>query len=80
MTRSTATEAGVANSAPTASIGSERLLSIADVCAMTGFCPVTASKFMKESGRSLTLHRRVFILESSFYSYLHELEEANDGE
>ena len=47
---------------------------------MTGFCPVTASKFMKESGRSLTLHRRVFILESSFYSYLHELEEANDGE
>lgn len=28
MTRSTATKAGVANSAPTASIGSERLLSI----------------------------------------------------
>ena len=41
---------------------------------MTGLSPVTASKLMKESGRAIALHRRVYILESSFYAYLHELE------
>ncbi len=29
---------------------------------------------MKESGRAIALHRRIFILESSFFSYLRELE------
>lgn len=61
-------------------LGRERLLGIPDVCAITGFCPAVASTFMKESGRALELHRRVFILESSLFAYLHELEEASDDQ
>lgn len=57
-------------------LGRERLLSLADICNMTGWCPVTASRFLDESGRKLKLHGRVFILESSLYAYLRELEEA----
>lgn len=55
----------------------ERLLGISDVSKMTGLSPVTASKFMKESGRAIALHRRVYILESSLFAYLHELEVSN---
>lgn len=55
-------------------LGHERLLGISDVSQMTGLSPVTASKFMKESGRAIALHRRVYILESSLFAYLHELE------
>ena len=57
-------------------LGHERLLSIAEVCKITGLSPVTASKLMKESGRAIALHRRIYILESSFFAYLHELEVA----
>lgn len=55
-------------------LGHERLLGISDVSNMTGLSPVTASKLMKESGRAIALHRRIYILESSFLAYLHELE------
>lgn len=55
-------------------LGRERLLGISEVCQVTGLSPVTASKLMKESGRAIFLHRRVYILESSFFAYLHELE------
>lgn len=55
-------------------LGHERLLGISEVCQLTGLSPVTASKLMKESGRAIALHRRIFILESSFFSYLRELE------
>lgn len=55
-------------------LGRERLLGIPEVCQVTGLSPVTASKLMKESGRAILLHRRVYILESSFFAYLHELE------
>lgn len=55
-------------------IGAERLLGISDICTMTGLCPVTASKLMKESGRAIRVHGRVFILESSFFAYMKELE------
>lgn len=56
------------------SLGHERLLGIAEVCKITGLSPVTASRLMKESGRAIALHRRIYILESSFFAYLHELE------
>lgn len=59
---------------PGPNLGHERLLGIAEVCKITGLSPVTASKLMKESGRAIALHRRVYILESSFFCYLHELE------
>lgn len=55
-------------------LGHERLLGISEVCKITGLSPVTASKMMKESGRAIALHRRIYILESSFFAYLHELE------
>mgnify|MGYP001160432479 CR=1 FL=1 len=55
-------------------LGRERLLGISEICKMTGLSPVTASKLMKESGRAIALHRRVYILESSFFAYLRELE------
>ncbi len=55
-------------------IGSDRLLSIQNVSETLGVCPVTASKIMKESGRSITLHRKIYILESSFLAYLREQE------
>ena len=55
-------------------LGHERLLGISEVCKITGLSPVTASKMMKDSGRAIALHRRIYILESSFFAYLHELE------
>ena len=68
-------DAKVAPAAPyNTIIGCERLLGIPEVCALTGLNPVTASKLMKETGRAINVHRRLFILESSFYAYLHELE------
>lgn len=55
-------------------IGSDRLLSIQNVSEITGFCPVVASRLMKESGREIVVHRRKYILESSLLAYLRELE------
>ena len=46
----------------------------ASTAVSSGLSPVTASKMMKESGRAIALHRRIYILESSFFAYLHELE------
>lgn len=56
-------------------IGSDRLLSIQNVSEITGFCPVIASRLMKESGREIVLHRRKYILESSLLAYLREMEQ-----
>jgi hypothetical protein len=55
-------------------LGTDKLLSISAISDLLGVCPVTASRIMKESGRSITLHRRVFVLQSSFMQYMHELE------
>lgn len=57
-----------------APLGNDRILSVADVCNIMGFCPETASKLMKETGHALILHRRIFILESSLMKYLREQE------
>lgn len=51
-------------------LGNDRLLSISDVSKIMGFCPITASKLMKESGYALIIRRRVFILESNLIKYL----------
>lgn len=56
-------------------LGSDRLLSIQNVSEITGFCPVVASRLMKESGREIVVHRRKYILESSLLAYLRELEQ-----
>lgn len=57
-----------------APIGNDRLLGIEDVATILDVCPVTASCVMKESGRSIVLHRRVYILETNLLAYLHEQE------
>lgn len=67
-------EAGVSPAPSRIALGRERLLSIEDVCGITGLGEATASKLMRESGRAIRLHRRLYVLESSFYSYLHEME------
>ena len=55
-------------------LGDDRVLSITDVAEALGVCPVTASKIIKESGREIVLHRRIFILQSSFLAFLAERE------
>ena len=55
-------------------LGHDRLLSIQDVCAMTGVCPVTAAKVIGESGKSFRIHRRLFVFQNSLYDYFHQLE------
>lgn len=67
-------KAGVDAPATRVALGRERLLGIEDVCDITGLGEVTASKLMKESGRAIRLHRRLYVLESSFFSFLHEKE------
>ena len=69
-------EAGVAPVSPQSHVvlGRERLLSIPDICELTGLGEVTASKLMKETGCCLKLHRRLYVIESSFFAYLHQLE------
>lgn len=55
-------------------LGRERLLGVPEVCEITGFCNVTASHLIKESGCGIKVHSRLFVLESSFFNYLHRLE------
>ncbi|GEM_PF-5749280 len=59
-------------------IGNDRLLSIEDVASILHVCPVTASKIMKDTGRSITLRRRIYILESNFLNFLREIEGPNE--
>lgn len=70
----------MSNSEPTgAPLHGDRVLSVADVSRIMGFCPSVASTFIKETGRGMTIHRRVFILESSLLSYLHEQESKSEA-
>lgn len=69
-------EAGVNPARSRIVLGRERLLGIPDICELTGLGEATASKLMKESGHCIRLHRRLYLLESSFFSWLKE-QEAN---
>ena len=55
-------------------LGRERLLGVPEICEITGFCNVTAARLIKESGCGIKVHSRLFVLESSFFNYLHRLE------
>lgn len=55
-------------------IGTDQLLRISTVAERFEVCPVTASKIMDETGHSIVLHRKKYVLESSLYAYLHEQE------
>lgn len=75
MESSNLTEAGANAPAPRVILGRERLLSIEDVSNITGLGEATASKLMRESGHAIRLHRRLYLLESSFFSWLKSQEQ-----
>lgn len=67
-------EAGITPASPRIVFGRERLLGVTEIRELTGLGEVAAASLMKESGRCLKLHSRLFVIESSFFEYLHELE------
>lgn len=67
-------EAGITPASPRSVLGRERLLGVTEIRELTGLGEVAAASLMKESGRCLKLHSRLFVIESSFFEYLHELE------
>lgn len=69
-----APEAGAIPAVSRVVLGRERLLDVPEVCKLTGLGEVTASKLMKETGRCFKLHSRLYVIESSFFAYLHEME------
>lgn len=69
-----APEAGITPAPSRIVLGRERLLDVPEICKLTGLGEATASKLMKETGRCFKLHSRLYVIESSFFSYLHELE------
>lgn len=62
------------SSRPNESMDIETLLDVSDIQALTGLCKPIARKLMRESGHCVTLHRHLYVLESSFFNYLHKLE------
>lgn len=67
-------EAGITPASPRIVLERERLLGVTEIRELTGLGEVAAASLMKESGRCLKLHSRLFVIESSFFEYLHELE------
>lgn len=74
MVDSTVPKAGVAPAPARVVLGRERLLGVPEIRELTGLGEVAAASLMKESGRCLRLHSRLYVIESSFFAYLHELE------
>lgn len=56
-------------------IGNDRLFTISDVANILNVSSVTASMIMKDSGYSITIGRRVYILESNFIHFLNNKKE-----
>lgn len=67
-------EATISDGQTTEHIGDDRLLRIHDVQEILDVNEVTASRVMKESGRHIILHRKVYILESSLLAFLRKKE------
>lgn len=74
MSETPSPKAGVDNPAARVVLGRELLLGIPEVRRLTGFGEATAAKLMKETGCCLKLHGRLYVIESSFFAYLHRLE------
>lgn len=83
MSDSTFFDAGVNSSStpsvPSIVLGRERLLGVPDICQLTGLGEVTASRLMKESGRCLKLHGRLYVIDTSFFAYLHSMEGVDES-
>ena len=74
MVDSTIPEAGITPAPSRIVLGRERLLGVPEIRELTGLGEVAAASLMKESGRCLKLHSHLYVIESSFFAYLHELE------
>lgn len=74
MSSNTASVAGNVPAPSRAILGREHLLGIPDICRITGLGEATAARLMKETGCCLKLHGRLYVIESSFFNYLHGLE------
>ena len=70
MVDSTVPKAGVMPAPPRVVLGRERLLGVTEIRELTGLGEVAAASLMKESGRCLKLHSRLFVIESSFLALL----------
>ncbi len=57
---------------------SDNLLDVQAICNKTGFCKQVAARLMKETGRCVRIHGKLFVLESSFIDYVRDLE-ANEA-
>ena len=68
MVDSAIPKAGIAPAPPRVVLGRERLLGVTEIRELTGLGEVAAASLMKESGRCLKLHSRLFVIESSFLS------------
>ena len=51
-------------------LGNDRILSVSDVSHIMGCCPSVASKIMHETGHCLTVHSRLYLLESELLRYI----------
>lgn len=67
-------KAGVAPAPSRVVLGHERLLGVPEIRELTGLGEVAAASLMKETGCCLKLHSRLYVIESSFFAYLHKLE------
>ena len=74
MVDSTIPEAGITPAPSRIVLGRERLLGVPEIRELTGLGEVAAASLMKESGRCLKLHSHLYVIESSFFAYLHEME------
>lgn len=74
MCNPVASGAGVTPAPSRVVLGRERLLDVPEIRKLTGLGEATASKLMKETGCCLKLHGRLYVIESSFFAYLHRLE------
>lgn len=68
MVDSVVPKAGIVPAPPRVVLGRERLLGVTEIRELTGLGEVAAASLMKESGRCLKLHSRLFVIESSFLS------------
>ena len=74
MVDSTVPEAGITPAPSRVVLGRERLLGVPEIRDLTGLGEVTAASLMKETGCCLKLHSHLYVIESSFFAYLHRLE------
>lgn len=60
-------------------IGTDKLLTVKAIADMFGCSEETASRIMDESGCAIKLRSRKYVLESSFFRFMHSIEGARSA-